>query len=81
VRLVKGAYWDYETVIAKQNGWEIPVYTIKAESDAAFERHTRMILENHDICSYACASHNIRSISAAMEMARDFWSSVIAWLK
>ena len=71
VRLVKGAYWDYETVIAKQNGWEIPVYTIKAESDAAFERHTRMILENHDICSYACASHNIRSISAAMEMARD----------
>ena len=71
IRLVKGAYWDYETVIAKQNGWEIPVYTIKAESDAAFERHTRMILENHDICSYACASHNIRSISAAMEMARE----------
>lgn len=71
IRLVKGAYWDYETVIAKQNGWEIPVYTIKAESDAAFERHTRVILENHDICSYACASHNIRSISAAMEMARE----------
>ncbi|KAB2891814.1 MAG: L-glutamate gamma-semialdehyde dehydrogenase [Desulfobulbaceae bacterium] len=71
IRLVKGAYWDYETVIAKQNGWEIPVYTIKAESDAAFERHTRMILENHDICSYACASHNIRSISAAMEMAKE----------
>ena len=71
VRLVKGAYWDYETVIAKQNGWEIPVYTIKAESDAAYERHTRMILENHDICSYACASHNIRSISAAMEMAKE----------
>ena len=71
IRLVKGAYWDYETVIAKQNGWEIPVYTIKAESDAAYERHTRMILENHDICSYACASHNIRSISAAMEMAKE----------
>ena len=71
VRLVKGAYWDYETVIAKQNGWEIPVYTIKAESDAAFERHTRMILENHEICHYACASHNVRSISAAMEMAKE----------
>ncbi|MEJ2057319.1 MAG: proline dehydrogenase family protein, partial [Desulfofustis sp.] len=71
IRLVKGAYWDYETVIARQNGWEIPVYTIKAESDAAFERHTRMILENHDICSYACGSHNIRSIAAALEMAKD----------
>ncbi len=69
IRLVKGAYWDYETVVAKQNGWPIPVYTVKAESDAAFERHTRMILENHAICHYACASHNIRSISAAMEMA------------
>ena len=71
IRLVKGAYWDYETVVARQNGWEIPVYTIKAESDAAFERHTRMILENHDICSYACGSHNIRSIAAAMEMAKQ----------
>jgi RHH-type transcriptional regulator, proline utilization regulon repressor / proline dehydrogenase / delta 1-pyrroline-5-carboxylate dehydrogenase len=71
VRLVKGAYWDFEMVTAKQNGWEIPVYTIKAESDAAFERHSRMILENHDICSFACASHNIRSISAAMEMAME----------
>jgi RHH-type transcriptional regulator, proline utilization regulon repressor / proline dehydrogenase / delta 1-pyrroline-5-carboxylate dehydrogenase len=38
IRLVKGAYWDYETVTAKQNGWEMPVYTIKAETDAAFER-------------------------------------------
>ncbi len=71
IRLVKGAYWDYETVIARQHGWEIPVYTIKAESDAAFERHTRKILENHDICSYACGSHNIRSIAAALEMAGD----------
>jgi RHH-type proline utilization regulon transcriptional repressor/proline dehydrogenase/delta 1-pyrroline-5-carboxylate dehydrogenase len=71
IRLVKGAYWDYETVKAKQNDWEIPVWTIKAESDAAFERQSRRILENHDICHYACASHNIRSISAVMEMARE----------
>jgi len=71
VRLVKGAYWDYETVKAKQNDWKIPVWTIKAESDAAYERQARMILENHAICHFACASHNIRSISAVMEMARE----------
>lgn len=71
VRLVKGAYWDYETVTAKQNGWPVPVYTNKAETDAAFERHTRMILENSDICYFACGSHNIRSISAAMEIAKE----------
>jgi RHH-type proline utilization regulon transcriptional repressor/proline dehydrogenase/delta 1-pyrroline-5-carboxylate dehydrogenase len=71
IRLVKGAYWDYETVKAKQNGWEIPVWTIKAESDAAYERQSRVILENHQICHYACASHNIRSISAVMEIAKE----------
>ncbi|XPV75285.1 MAG: L-glutamate gamma-semialdehyde dehydrogenase [Desulfovibrio sp.] len=69
IRLVKGAYWDSETVIAKQNDWEVPVYTVKAESDMAFERCSRIIMENHDICHYACASHNIRSIAAVMEMA------------
>jgi len=69
IRLVKGAYWDYETVKAKQMGWPIPVWTIKAESDAAYERQARMILENHQICHFACASHNIRTISAVMEMA------------
>jgi RHH-type proline utilization regulon transcriptional repressor/proline dehydrogenase/delta 1-pyrroline-5-carboxylate dehydrogenase len=71
IRLVKGAYWDYEGVKAKQNGWEIPVWTIKAESDAAFERQAQVILENHRICHFACASHNIRSISAVMEMAQE----------
>jgi len=70
IRLVKGAYWDYETIRAKQNGWEIPVWTIKAESDAAFERQAYRILENHQTCHLACASHNIRSVSAVMEMAK-----------
>jgi RHH-type proline utilization regulon transcriptional repressor/proline dehydrogenase/delta 1-pyrroline-5-carboxylate dehydrogenase len=69
IRLVKGAYWDYETVTAKQNGWEIPVYTMKAATDAAFERQAQKILKNHDICHLACGSHNIRSISAVLEMA------------
>lgn len=71
IRLVKGAYWDYETVKAKQNGWKIPVWTIKAESDAAYERQARKILENNDICHFACASHNIRTISSVLEMARS----------
>jgi RHH-type proline utilization regulon transcriptional repressor/proline dehydrogenase/delta 1-pyrroline-5-carboxylate dehydrogenase len=70
IRLVKGAYWDYEILVAKQNGWEIPVYTVKAESDAAFERLAERILQNHDICHLACGSHNVRSVSAVMELAQ-----------
>ncbi len=71
IRLVKGAYWDYETVKAKQMGWEVPVYTVKADSDAAFERVTYEILKNSDRVHFACASHNIRTISAVMEMAAE----------
>src|SRR2546428_8262875 len=33
VRLVKGAYWDYEKIKSKQNGWSIPVVLQKPESD------------------------------------------------
>ncbi|BBD06779.1 proline dehydrogenase family protein [Desulfovibrio ferrophilus] len=70
IRLVKGAYWDFETVRAKQNGWDIPVYTIKAESDAAFERNATYILEHSNICRLACASHNVRTIAAVLETAK-----------
>lgn len=71
IRLVKGAYWDYELIRAKQMGWEVPVWTIKAESDAAYEQQARAILENHDICHFACASHNVRTIAAVLEMAAE----------
>ncbi|WFS63714.1 proline dehydrogenase family protein [Pseudodesulfovibrio thermohalotolerans] len=71
IRLVKGAYWDYETVLAKQNDWPVPVWTHKPESDMAYERVSRYILENHDICHFACASHNIRTISSVMENATE----------
>ncbi|HUT45994.1 MAG TPA: L-glutamate gamma-semialdehyde dehydrogenase [Sedimentisphaerales bacterium] len=71
IRLVKGAYWDYEIVVARQSGWSIPVYTNKAETDAAFERSAEKILRNHDICHLACASHNVRSVCSVMELARS----------
>jgi len=33
IRLVKGAYWDYETVITAQRNWPAPAYAVKAEAD------------------------------------------------
>ncbi|MEK6234518.1 MAG: proline dehydrogenase family protein, partial [Planctomycetales bacterium] len=44
VRLVKGAYWDYETVIAGQHGWPVPVYSRKHNTDANYERLTRLMI-------------------------------------
>jgi len=69
VRLVKGAYWDYETVIAAQNHWPVPVFTRKWESDANFEKLTGLLLANADWLVPAFGSHNIRSIAHALAVA------------
>jgi RHH-type proline utilization regulon transcriptional repressor/proline dehydrogenase/delta 1-pyrroline-5-carboxylate dehydrogenase len=66
VRLVKGAYWDYESIEAEQRGWPIPVYTQKPESDANYEAISILLLENYKHIRPAFASHNVRTISAAM---------------
>lgn len=66
VRLVKGAYWDYETLEAEQRGWPIPVYTIKAESDANYEACAQTLLENYKFIRAAIASHNVRTIAAVL---------------
>src|SRR6266699_96617 len=72
VRLVKGAYWDYETTKSLQNGWACPVYFQKPQSDANFETLTRLLLENDSIVTAALGSHNVRSIAHAQTLAEEF---------
>ena len=69
VRLVKGAYWDYETVVAEYRGWPCPVYTEKWQSDANFERQTRFLMQHHQWLRPAFASHNLRSLAHTMACA------------
>jgi RHH-type transcriptional regulator, proline utilization regulon repressor / proline dehydrogenase / delta 1-pyrroline-5-carboxylate dehydrogenase len=71
VRLVKGAYWDYEKIKSTQNGWGIPVWLQKPESDANFETLTRMLLKNESIVTSAFGSHNVRSIAYAQALAEE----------
>ena len=71
VRLVKGAYWDYETVQAAQEGWPAPVFTHKPDSDVMYERITRIMLENHAHIRSAFASHNVRSLAHAIATAES----------
>jgi RHH-type transcriptional regulator, proline utilization regulon repressor / proline dehydrogenase / delta 1-pyrroline-5-carboxylate dehydrogenase len=70
LRLVKGAYWDQETIIARQNHWPTPVYNHKSSTDANFERMTQLLLENHEYLRAAIGSHNIRSQARAMAIAQ-----------
>src|SRR5881275_108966 len=72
VRLVKGAYWDYETTKSGQNGSDPPVFLQKPESDANFETLTRLLFENESTVTAAFGSHNVRSIAHAQAVADEF---------
>ena len=71
VRLVKGAYWDYETTKSGQNGSNPPVFLQKPESDANFENLTRLLFENNSVVTPAFGSHNVRSIAHAQAVADE----------
>jgi RHH-type transcriptional regulator, proline utilization regulon repressor / proline dehydrogenase / delta 1-pyrroline-5-carboxylate dehydrogenase len=70
VRLVKGAYWDYETIHAAQQGWPIPVFGKKWETDASYERCAEILLNNVAHIRAAIGSHNVRSIAHAIAHAQ-----------
>ncbi|MDQ4148505.1 MAG: proline dehydrogenase family protein [Actinomycetota bacterium] len=71
IRLVKGAYWDTETVIADAEGWPSPVFSEKSQTDRNYERCVRMLHEAHGSVRAAFASHNLRSLAYAIVSARD----------
>jgi RHH-type proline utilization regulon transcriptional repressor/proline dehydrogenase/delta 1-pyrroline-5-carboxylate dehydrogenase len=72
IRLVKGAYSDYETIIAHQRHWPVPVFAHKAETDANFEKLSLALLENDDAVDAAFGTHNVRSIAYALAQAERF---------
>lgn len=46
VRLVKGAYWDSETIHAEQEGWPCPVWNAKWQTDQCFEDMCKVFLDH-----------------------------------
>ena len=70
VRLIKGAYWDQETIHAAQQGWPQPVYSQKSATDINYERMTQLLLENHEVLHAAIGSHNLRSQAKAIAIAK-----------
>jgi RHH-type proline utilization regulon transcriptional repressor/proline dehydrogenase/delta 1-pyrroline-5-carboxylate dehydrogenase len=71
IRLIKGAYWDYETIMAAQRGWPVRVFEAKPQTDAAFERIARKMLENEADIRCAFGTHSVRSIAACIAHAQD----------
>lgn len=79
VRLVKGAYWDQETIKSLQKHWPNAVFSHKVETDANFESITQLLLENHQFLYAAIGSHNVRSqahtvaIAEALKVPKRNW--------
>lgn len=71
MRLIKGAFWDEEVVMANLYNYPIPVFTNKHETDACYERCARTVLANHENVQLKCASHNIRTVAYVLECARE----------
>ena len=69
VRLVKGAYWDTETILARQREWPVPVFDQKHETDANYEEVAALMLENPDTIDCAFGTHNVRSMAACIARA------------
>ncbi len=70
VRLVKGAYWDAETVEADAHSFNAPQFLNKEETDIHFRQLIIKIFEAHPNLKLALASHNF-SDHAFAESAKE----------
>jgi RHH-type proline utilization regulon transcriptional repressor/proline dehydrogenase/delta 1-pyrroline-5-carboxylate dehydrogenase len=74
VRLIKGAYWDYELIHSERMGWPVPVWTDKPSTDACFERMAAMFVDaipqraGEGGVKLALGSHNVRSIAHTLAL-------------
>ncbi|OQW34722.1 MAG: hypothetical protein A4E19_17535 [Nitrospira sp. SG-bin1] len=64
IRLVKGAYWDSDTVRYRQAGWPVPLYEHKAETDIRYERLIPTLLKHSELIRPAFGTHNLRTLAA-----------------
>jgi RHH-type proline utilization regulon transcriptional repressor/proline dehydrogenase/delta 1-pyrroline-5-carboxylate dehydrogenase len=69
IRLVRGAYWDYEVSLSAQNSWPPPVWLNKAQTDSTYEKCLELLLRNFPTVRTAIATHNLRSICAGAVLA------------
>lgn len=64
IRLVKGAYWDSDTVRYGQAGWPSPLFDLKAETDRNYERLIPLLFAESNLIRPAFGTHNLRTLAA-----------------
>ncbi|THJ21831.1 MAG: aldehyde dehydrogenase family protein [Nitrospira sp. CG24D] len=71
IRLVKGAYWDSDTVRYHQAGWPVPLFEQKAETDANYETLVPLVLRHRDLIRPAFGTHNLRTLAVIEAVAES----------
>ena len=79
IRLVKGAYWDSDTVRYRQAGWPVPLYEHKAETDRCYESLVLLLLEQTSLVRPAFGTHNLRTLAVIEAAAASRGLSPDAW--
>ena len=64
IRLVKGAYWDSDTVRYRQAGWPSALFGHKTETDIQYERLIPVLFEHAALIRPAFGTHNLRTLAA-----------------
>jgi RHH-type transcriptional regulator, proline utilization regulon repressor / proline dehydrogenase / delta 1-pyrroline-5-carboxylate dehydrogenase len=73
IRLVKGAYWDAETIEARAHHFNSPQFLNKEETDLHFRQLMIEILKNNEQLRLCLASHNYYDHSLAEAVRAKFY--------
>ncbi|HET8721762.1 MAG TPA: proline dehydrogenase family protein, partial [Nitrospira sp.] len=79
LRLVKGAYWDSDTIRYRQRGWPVPLFEQKAETDANYEALVRTLLQASVDIRPAFGTHNLRTLAYIEAIAEDLRLPPSTW--
>jgi len=71
MRLVKGAYWDSDTVRYRQAGWPVPLFEQKTETDVNYERLIGVLFQHTSLIRPAFGTHNLRTLAAVEATAES----------
>ena len=79
IRLVKGAYWDSDTIRYRQRGWTVPLFEQKVETDANYESLARLMLSQSSLIRPAFGTHNLRTLAYIEAVAESLGLPSETW--
>ena len=79
IRLVKGAYWDSDTIRYRQRGWAVPLFEHKIETDANYEALTQRLLSQTSLIRPAFGTHNLRTLAHIEAVAESLGLAPETW--